>query len=89
MNKKTPQTATTWRVLEQGGLVPTLALFSLVGKNAGVRAMDLSMLVFACHCLFVRRIAYGVEGQDPIGYLTGVLAIFMILKPALMLDIFS
>lgn len=100
LNKKTSQTSTIWRVLEQGGFVLTLVVFFLAGKNAGVRMMGLSMLVFACHCLFVRRIPYGVEGQEPIGYLTGILAffcglialgvaIFMILKPALVLDIFS
>lgn len=99
LDKKTPQASTIWCVLEQGGFVLTLAVFFLAGKNAGVRVMGLSLLVFACHCLFVRRIPYGVEGQESIGYLTGILAIFcglialgiaifMILKPALVLDIF-
>ena len=99
MNKKMPQTSALWRVLEQGGFVLSLVVFFLAGKNAGVRVMGLSMLVFACHCLFVRRIPYGWEGQEPIGYLTGIpailcglisfcIAIFMILEPALVLDIF-
>ncbi|MBI3728254.1 MAG: hypothetical protein HY254_07960 [Burkholderiales bacterium] len=99
LKKNTPQAPTIWRVLEQGGFVLTLVVFFWAGKNTGVRVMGFSMLVFACHCLFVRRIPYGVEGQEPIGYLTGILAIFcglialgiaifMILKPALVLDIF-
>ncbi|MFZ6874096.1 hypothetical protein ACO0LF_18720 [Undibacterium sp. Di27W] len=77
----------------------SMVIFIFVGEKAGMRFMGLLMLFFACRTLLVRRVPYGMEGQEPIGYLTGVPAViagvvelllagFVILRPAMVLDFF-
>ncbi|PXX41528.1 hypothetical protein [Undibacterium pigrum] len=77
----------------------TIALFFFVGEKASIRFSGFVMLFFACRTLLIRRLPYGIEGQEPMGYLTGIpaiisgligllLAALMIFRPAQVLDFF-
>lgn len=100
MNKKQPEESTAPRFVEMLMLIIAIVMFIFVGEKAGMRFLGVMMLVFACHTLLVRRVPYGLEGQKPMGYLTGVPAIIsgllslllaglMIFRPAMVLDFFA
>lgn len=54
-----------------------VALFLLVGSRAGMRWMGVVTLAGAVVQIVQRRIAYGWEGREPSGYITGIPAVVL------------
>ena len=78
----------------------TVLLFMFVSSLAGMRWLGIVMLAGAVVQIIQRRIAYGWEGREPSGFITGFPALVlgvllglagavMVAKPDLMLAIFG
>jgi|GEM_PF-4333763 len=98
-NKQQLEDTAGFQFFEMLSFLITVLLFIFVGEKAGMRFTGLVMLVFACRTLLIRREPYGLEGQEPMGYLTGIPAIIsgliglllaglMIFRPVQVLDFF-
>lgn len=66
-----PKKPFRWRLIGIAQFIAVVALFLFVGPKAGIRAVGVSVLVWAAASLLTRRIPYGWEGQEPSGYVTG------------------
>lgn len=59
------------------GFLTVVALFLLVSSRAGMRGLGLVTLAWASVLAVKRRIPYGLEGQEPAGYITGFPALLL------------
>ena len=76
MATKTPATSLlNSGLLETACFAAIVGLFVLVSAVAGTRAMGVAMLAGAVLQQVRGRIPYGWEGREPLGFLTGGLAI--------------
>lgn len=86
------------RVVGTASLVIGVALFLFVGPRAGMRWLGGVMLVGAVMQIVQRRIGYGWEGREPLGYISGIPAVVlgillgvfgaaMLAQPDLMLEV--
>lgn len=98
-DKQQLEDTAVFRLFEMLLFIITALLFIFVGEKAGMRFSGFVMLFFACRTLLIRRESYGLEGQEPMGYLTGIpaiisgligllLAALMIFRPVQVLDFF-
>ena len=95
-----PENSSAWRIAGMASFAVGVALFMFVSSHAGMRWLGVVMLVGAIVQIVQRRIAYGWEGREPSGYITGIpavvlgvllgaLGVAMLAKPDLMLAIFG
>ena len=72
-----PKKPFRWKFIEIAQFIAIVALFLFVGPKAGIRAVGVSLLVWAAAYLLTRRIPYGWEGQEPSGHVTGFAAVLI------------
>ena len=95
-----PEKFSAWGIAGMASFAVGVALFMFVSSRAGMRWWGFVMLVGAVVQIVQRRIAYGWEGREPSGYLTGIpavvlgvllgaLGLAMLAKPDLMLAFFG
>lgn len=94
------ESKSAWRFAGMVSFAVGVALFLFVSSKAGMRWLGFVTLVGALVQIVQRRIAYGWEGREPSGYITGVPAVIlgvllgglglaMLVQPDLMLAIFG
>lgn len=94
------ENSTVWHIAGWTSFAVAVALFTLVGSSAGMRWLGVVMLIGAVVQAIQRRIAYGLEGREPSGYITGIPAVLlglllgalglaMLAKPEFMLVLFG
>jgi uncharacterized membrane protein YfcA len=72
-----PEKSSAWRIAGMASFAIGVALFLLVSSRAGMRWMGVVTLVGAVVQIVQRRIAYGWEGREPSGYITGIPAVVL------------
>ncbi|WP_417071017.1 hypothetical protein [Niveibacterium terrae] len=75
MQNSSPEKLSIRRIVGWASFVVTIVLFAFVSSRAGMRWLGAATLAGAVVQLYRRRIAYGWEGQEPSGYITGIPAI--------------
>jgi hypothetical protein len=87
-----------WRFGKYLGFALVMATFAFAGERAGGRAAGVLVIAQAYILLSAKRLPYGWEGREPIGYVTGplvqVLAVLLgclgaafVARPTLMLGL--
>jgi hypothetical protein len=87
-----------WRFGKYLGFALVMATFAFAGERAGGRAAGVLVIAQAYILLSAKRLPYGWEGREPIGYITGplvqVLAVLLgclgaafVARPTLMLGL--
>jgi uncharacterized membrane protein YfcA len=72
-----PERLSAWRVIGWASFAIGVALFLFIGSRAGMRWFGVVTLAAGAVQVVQRRIAYGWEGREPSGYITGVPAVLL------------